>query len=114
MEDGLLAEILAVEQEIRQRVAAWEAESVARLDALRREIDDELAREAERLRTESCCSLEDAERAARNDADAALAAARARAERLAALDDADLDRAVGRRVRLIRPEGGHDRQDEQA
>ena len=113
MQEGLLAEILAVEQEIRQRITAWEAESAARLDVLRREIDRELAQESERLRNESCSSLEAAERAARSEADAVLAAARSRAERLGALDDADLDRSVGRQVRFIRPERGHDRQDEQ-
>lgn len=113
MQEGLLAEILAVEQEIRQRITAWEAESAARLDALRREIDRELAQESERLRNESCSSLEDAEQSARSEADMVLAAARARAERLGALSDGTLDRVVGRQLRFIRPEVSHDRQDEQ-
>ena len=113
MQDELLAEILAVEQEIRQRIAAWEAESAARLDALRQEFDGELAREAERLRNESGCSLKTAEESARGEADMVLADARARAERLGALDDGELDRVVVRQLRFIRPEVGHDRQDEQ-
>jgi vacuolar-type H+-ATPase subunit H len=113
MQDELLAEILATEQEIRERIAAWEAENAARLDALRREFDAELAREAERLRNELGGSLETAEQAARSEADMMLSAARTRAERLGSLDDEMLDRAVVRHLRFIRPEAGHDRQDEQ-
>ena len=114
MQDELLAEILTVEQEIRQRVADREAESVTRLAALRRELDGELALEAERLQNESGCSLEVAEQSARAEAGKVLAAAQARAERLGALDDDMLDLVVGRQLRFIRPEVDHDRQDEQS
>jgi vacuolar-type H+-ATPase subunit H len=114
MQDELLAEILAVEQEIRHRIADQEAESAARLDALARELAAELARETERLQNESGCSLGAAEQSARDEADSVLATAQARGERLAALDDGTLDRVVRQQLQRIRPEVGHDCQDEQA
>lgn len=114
MEDGLLTEILAVEQEIRQRVADLERETAARMDTLKQELAAELDLTADRLKDDLAASLAAVEESAQGEAAALLAEASLYAGRIGGLGDAELDGIVCRYLIHLRAEGDHDRQDEQA
>ena len=103
MDKDVLGTILEVEQEIQERIVAEQREAWTMLEGLRQELDAEVEREVERLAS----VRRSAESAARAKAEeqAALIARRAavEAERLAGLDDGELERCILRHLVRIMP-----------
>lgn len=114
MDEELLSDILEAEREIRQRNAALEQETNARLAVLAAEMEDAVRQEAARLDEVLAGELECAGQAARDDSAALLAEAHAYAERISFLGAAEVDLLVIRHLEHVFPEQRHDRQDEQA
>jgi hypothetical protein len=104
MEQDLLATIIDAETEIRERIAGEERRAARMLAELRRELDDEAAREEERLAAEVGRAVAAAGDDARERAAALVHRAAARAERLSNLDQATLERRVLAGLGRIVPE----------
>lgn len=104
MEQDLLATIIDAETEIRERIAGEERRAAQMLAELRRELDDEAAREEERLAAEVGRAVAAAGDDARVRASALVHRAAARAERLSNLDQATLERRVLAGLGRIVPE----------
>ncbi|MDA8413630.1 MAG: hypothetical protein M0023_07550 [Desulfobacteraceae bacterium] len=111
--DELLSGILAEEQKIRQEISALEKEQSVWVTALGVELEERLAREENELEEECARSLNTAELEARKEADALRTAADAYRERIARLTAEELEQVIVRYLGRLRPEQGHDRQDEQ-
>lgn len=94
MADDLLADILTVEREISQRISLLAQETADSLRTLGSELDADLEREADRMRSEMHSHLEKSEEMARRDAAALLGQANAYADRLDAMGDPELDREI--------------------
>ncbi len=105
MDDELLSEILAVEQEVAERTVRLEAEALCRRDELVRELAlaEERARAA--LEQESAEMLAASERDARLEAAGRLQEAEAAAARLDSLGDEELTRILARYLERLFPEG---------
>lgn len=104
MEQDLLATIIDAETEIRERIAGEERRAAQMLAELRRELDDEAAREEERLAAEVGRAVAAAGDDARVRAAALVHRAAARTERLSNLDQATLERRVLAGLGRIVPE----------
>ena len=111
--DELLSDILAVEREVRERIAALKEESANRLAALTQRFDHEFALESGRLKGELSRALEMTEHAAHKEGDTLLAEAVAFAQRTDRFSDEELVQVIGRHLRRLRPKEDHDRQDVQ-
>lgn len=113
MEADILTDIIAVEREIQERLAAEEGRLRQRLEGMRREGAGEEAAEEERLQRR----LEEEVAVARQEAErrAALLLEETAAwgERLARLDDDTLRRIVLGRLAGVLAGTGHDRQDDE-
>lgn len=94
MGDGILSAIIAVEQEIQERLADEERRAAQMLDQLRRELEQETARERERLAASAQQALARGEAEARARAGALVGRAANRAEQLDALEDQTLERCI--------------------
>ncbi len=103
MEKDILTAIVEVETEIRERLAAERSEAEARLERLRREGDEELSREEERLEIELKGALAAAGRDAESRGAALVGDAAAWAERLAGLADEAMLRQIMRHLARIVP-----------
>lgn len=113
MEDELLADILAVERDIRLQIDAREQQSVAQLAALEQELERQLATETATLEAERTRLETAAVEAASAQAEALLAAVRDYAMKLDKLDDAALAGVVCARLGRLLPEGAYDSHHEQ-
>lgn len=113
MEDELLADILAVERDIRLQVDALEQERAGRLASLELELERQLADESVALQAEQEGLEAAAVKAAVDQAEALLAAAREYAMQLDELDDGALARVVLARLGRVLPEGAYDSHHEQ-
>uniref|UniRef100_A0A831U116 Uncharacterized protein n=1 Tax=Geobacter metallireducens TaxID=28232 RepID=A0A831U116_GEOME len=113
METDILADIIATEREIQQRLAAEEGRLRERLEEVRREMAGEEAAEEERLRRRLGEEVAAARREAERRAALLLEETEARGERLARLDDDTLRRIVLGRLAGVLAGAGHDRQDDE-
>lgn len=111
--DELLADILAVERDIRLRIDTLERQTAERLEAVRQELDRMLEAESGAMAAEREQALIRAEQGAAREADGLLDEARAFALRLEHIEDRELDRVFLQLSGRILPEGADDRQDEQ-
>jgi len=101
MGNDILTSIIAVEQEIQQRLAAEEEAVAQDLDQLRRELDEEAKREGERLAASVQESVAAARTKAQEDADAMVQSASLRAQRLDGIDDETLKCCIMKHLSLI-------------
>ena len=113
MDNELLSDILTTEREIRLQIDALEQQTAERLEALRQELDRQLADESSVLRALLEQARLKTEQEALQEGDSLLAEARAFALRLENMDLQQLERVVLRHIAIILPEGGDDSQDEQ-
>lgn len=112
MVEGLLSEILTVEQDIRRQIAQLHDELAASRARLVRQLEEREQREKARQEAECAARTAEADAAARLEAEDIIAAGKSYAARLDALTDAELDSIVRRYLDLLRPERDHDRPDE--
>lgn len=112
MDEGLLSEILTVEQDIHRHLNRLKEELATSQVQLRKEFDEHEHRE--NARWEAACADRVAEvtAKARCEADAFVAESAAYAAWLDALDDAQLEAMVSRHLHKLGPECGYDRPDE--
>lgn len=106
MDDELLADILAAEQDIRLQIDALELQTAQRLEVLNLELEQMLASESTALQAELELAQARAGESAQREADALLAEARAFALRLDQIDALELDRVLIRHLDRILPGGG--------
>lgn len=114
MTEELLAEIVAVEREIRRELFALEEEMAARLATVRGEVEEELRQEVARLEAELAGALEHVTRSALSEAQAVVAEASSFARRIRSIEPGQLDGIIVRHLHYLRREEKHDRPDEQA
>ena len=113
MEKHILSEIVAVEKEIQERLAAEQGKAEARLAETRMACEEELRKAEEQLRELLAAKLAVARNEALREAETCLKDASVRAERLARLDDVALRRIVRESLFRIVPGSANDRQDVQ-
>lgn len=106
MENDILHTIISVEREIQERLAAEEEQASQMLDRLQNELDEAARREEERLAASLLQSVARARLSAREQGEALLQAAAAKAQRLDRLDDQTLERFIGKRLGSLVPERG--------
>ena len=101
MGNDILTSIIAVEQEIQQRLAAEDEAATQALNQLRCELEEDVKREGDRLAT----SVQQAVAAARTQAqegdDATVQRATLRAQQLDSIDDETLKRCILKHLSLI-------------
>lgn len=101
-EKDILSTIVALEREIEERLVAEERRSGQFLCELKQQIDHESVREEERLKAALQQTVAAAEEEARERAADIVHGAAARAGRLTALDEGELERFIMRHlVRLV-------------
>jgi hypothetical protein len=113
MEDELLADILAVERDIRLQIDARKQQSAERLAALEQELEQQLATETATLEAARTRLEAAAVEAAAAQAEALLASAREYAMKLDKLDGKALAGVVLPRLARLLPEGAYDSHHEQ-
>ena len=112
MDEGLLSEILTVEQDIRRQIAQLHDELAASRAGLERQLEEREQQQRARLEAECAARRAQADTATRLEAEGVIAAGLAYAARLDAVADAELDSIVLRYLDILRPERNHDRPDE--
>lgn len=111
MEKDILTAIVEVEKEIRERLAAERSSAEARLEQLRRDGEEEVSREEERLKIELHNRLAAAKAEVEKRAAVLVGDASAQAEKLAGLDEETLRRHIMRHLTRIAPGKQHDSRD---
>lgn len=113
MGSAILTTIIAVEREIQERIVAEERRAADMLKNLRRELEEEIAREGECLAS----SIQEAVAAARTEAqrraDAIVRSATRRADQLEGLTDETLGRCIMKHLGRISRERANDSKDGQ-
>lgn len=104
MDNEILATIIAVEHEIRERLAAEEQRAAQMLNELRQELEQEARQEEERLEAAKQKAIEKARREAELRAEAVLQDARAKAQQLEELPESALKGCIARYLGRILPE----------
>lgn len=112
MDEGLLSEILTVEQDIHRRIDRLKEELAASQALLRQQFAEHAHQENARWEAECAARVAEVTAAARSEADAVMAESAAYAAWLDAIADAELDTIVCRHLVRLRPEHGHDSPDE--
>jgi vacuolar-type H+-ATPase subunit H len=104
MEDDVLVRVISVEKEIQTCLEAERTKAREWLEGVRKESEEEFAREAECIREESRKSAERAKNEAMTKAKIIIKEAGGRAERLLNLNDETLREMILRRLGMILPE----------
>ncbi len=109
MEKDILSRVIEVEKEIQDRLRVEKDRSLEFLEAVKREVEDRLAREEEILEENHAAAMEKAKTAARERANETLQKAEQRVEKYRQIEDSDLKNILMRRLSAILPteEGGH-------
>ena len=106
MGEGILTDIVRLEEEIRIRLEGERQRAAALVAEARRERDAVISGEEERLREELDRAVAAAREETTREAQARMRDAAARAARLAALDDGFLRERVRARLAALLPGGG--------
>lgn len=109
MDDNVLEEVLALEQQLRAERTAVETRLAAEFAALQQQLAQQVTATEEQLAAEREAFLAQVRRAASAEAEALLDEARRDAGRLDALDDARLCALLRRHLPRLLPGRGDDR-----
>lgn len=110
MEKDILADIFEVEKEIRERLEAERQKGAVWLAEVKRDLEEGVSREDERLQGALTNAVAAARAEAEKKAAALLEEAEARAEQLGRLDDESLMVIIERHIATLLPGRDHDRQ----